>query len=394
VGERWTLIAGDVREVDLGEGFDAVLCDPPYELGFMGRAWDRSGVAFTPDTWARVLAACKPGAHLMAFGAPRNYHRLACAIEDAGWEIRDSLMWLFGSGFPKSLDVSKAIDKAAGAERQVVGRRTDRAATPKQDIRGGNYMAGVNGAIDCSAITAPATDAARQWSGYGTALKPAYEPIVLARAPLDGTVAHNATAHGCGALAIDAGRVGGRWPANVLLDEEAAAMLDAQSGTLTSGSRASGEFGMMGFGGNGVQPMLAIAGDSGGASRFFYTAKASREDRDHGLKAAPLQMRRSSMNHGNGQSDTRIDGGKTAIGRNPHPTVKPTDLIEYLARLILPPARSTPRRLLVPFAGSGSEMIGALRAGWDEVVGVELVYADLARERLTHADKAHQTALF
>jgi len=382
----WTVIAGDMRDADFGGGFDAVLCDPPYELGFMGKRWDASGVAFDPRVWARVLGACKPGAPLLAFGGTRTYHRMTCAIEDAGFEIRDCLAWLYGSGFPKSLDVSKAIDRAAGAVREVVGRGVSGSTAIWSDGGMGDFT-----------LTAPATDAARAWAGYGTALKPAFEPCVLARAPMEGTVAANVTAHGCGALAIDAGRIGvgsdktpaptrrgesaptftstetlggddtvGRWPANVLLDEQAAAMLDAQTGTLASGTRASGDYGMMGFGGNGVQTMPAITGDSGGASRFFYTSKASRDDRDHGLLRE----------------------------RNGHPTVKPTDLTEYLARLILPPRRATPRRLLVPFAGSGSEMIGALRAGWDEVVGVELVYFDLARERLTSADTAHQRHLF
>ena len=350
----WTVIAGDMRDADFGDGFDAVLCDPPYELGFMGKRWDASGVAFDSRVWARVLAACKPGAPLMAFGGTRTYHRMTCAIEDAGFEIRDCLAWLYGSGFPKSLDVSKALDRASGAD----------------------------------VITAPATDAARAWAGYGTALKPAFEPCVLARAPLDGTVANNVTAHGCGALAIDAGRIGtentqgisgksamwgdnmprvmagsenGRWPANVLLDEQAAAMLDASVDEIPS--------------------------------RFFYTSKASRDDRDHGLLRLPSTAAEQT-GRTEGSAGITAYAGATGPARNPHPTVKPTDLTEYLARLILPPRRATPRRLLVPFAGSGSEMIGALRGGWDEVVGVELVYFDLARERLTSADTAHQRNLF
>lgn len=392
----WTVIAGDVRDADFGGGFDAVLCDPPYELGFMGKRWDASGVAFDSRVWARVLAACKPGAPLMAFGGTRTYHRMACAIEDAGFEIRDCLAWLYGSGFPKSLDVSKAIDRAAGAEREVVGSK--RGVTSAETGRGmpGKATGVKQIAIDVP-ITAPATDAARAWQGYGTALKPAFEPCVLARVPLEGTVAANVTAHGCGALAIDAGRIGrdcddvsgwsitgsnasenfamsgpnyardpapdasGRWPANVLLDEQAASMLDAQTDETPS--------------------------------RFFYTSKASRDDRDHGLLRLPSTAAERT-GRTEGSAGITAYAGATGPARNPHPTVKPTDLTEYLARLILPPRRETPRRLLVPFAGSGSEMIGALRAGWDEVVGVELVYFDLARERLTSADTAHQRNLF
>lgn len=326
---RWSLIEGDVRTVDLGSGFDGVLCDPPYELGYMGRAWDRSGVSFDPQTWARILDACKPGAHMLAFGGTRTMHRITCAIEDGGWQIRDALMWLYGSGFPKSFNVSKA-------------------------------MAGEDGRLDggCVAVAERAA-----WDGYGTALKPAYEPIALARAPLVGGVVENVLKFGCGALAIDACRVGGRWPANVLLDEDADALLDAAS---------------------------SARGVSGGASRFFYTAKASREDRTHGLRHMPAVPPTEMVGRAKGPFSPR----PACRMQNPHPTVKPTDLLEYLAKLILPPRRDTPRRLLVPFAGSGSEMIAALRAGWDEVVGIEIEYAAIARERLAHADKSHQTEMF
>lgn len=256
------------------DSIDACVTDPPYHLttgkkggtglaslnpnspagraristGFMGKAWDGGDVAFRPETWAEVLRVLKPGAHFVAFGAPRNYHRMACAIEDAGFEIRDSLMWLFGSGFPKSHDVSKGIDKAAGAQREIIGDSPFAARKP-------NGSAGVNsvGLSDTagSKVTAPATAAARQWQGWGTALKPAYEPIILARKPIRGTVAGNVLAHGTGAINVDACRVGtdggttkgskpqgdgngiygaglhgaceihelnaGRWPANVLL---------------------------------------------------------------------------------------------------------------------------------------------------------------------------------
>lgn len=166
---------------------DAVVTDPPYMIDFMGKAFDTSknNIAGRVELWAEVLRVAKPGAHLLAFGGDRTHHRMMCAIEDAGWAIRTCLYWCFGSGFPKSHDVSKALDRMANAEREVVGRRTDRAATPKQDIRGGRLIGGVNGAYDGSAITAPATDAAKQWLGWGTALKPAVEIIVMARKPLD-----------------------------------------------------------------------------------------------------------------------------------------------------------------------------------------------------------------
>ena len=354
------LILGDCVSV-MSTGMDAnsvdtIITDPPYELGFMGKKWDGSCVAFNVATWQAALRVAKPGAILLAFGGTRTWHRLAVAIEDAGWEIRDTVMWLYGSGFPKSLDISKAIDKAAGAEREIVGRRTDRAATPKQDIRGGRLMNGLNGGIDCSAITAPATAAAKLWNGWGTALKPAWEPIIVAMKPLDGTFAENAQKYGVAGLNIEGGRIGtednlareqpnfnapngaiynmktgtgrngvtsipsGRFPANLILDEEAGAMLDGQSE---------------------------------GSSRFFYCAKASKSDRGEG---------------------------------NNHPTVKPRKLMEYLCKLTKTPTGGV---VLDPFAGSGSTGLGAIDAGRD-FIGIEREqeYFNIARRRLGIEDKA------
>jgi len=217
-----------------GVRVDAVVTDPPYHLtsivkrfgapnaapakdrdglykrasrGFMGKTWDGGEVAFRPETWGSIAEVMRPGAHLVACGGTRTYHRLASAIEDAGFEIRDQIGWLFGSGFPKSLDVSKSIDKTAGAERQIVGPRTDgRYAYPQQDIRNGHLIGGINGG-HVQMIERPATDAAERWQGWGTGLKPAWEPIVLARKPLIGTVAANVEAHGTGALNIDGCRI-------------------------------------------------------------------------------------------------------------------------------------------------------------------------------------------
>jgi site-specific DNA-methyltransferase (adenine-specific) len=177
---------------------DSIVTDPPYELGFMGKAWDASGIAYQVQLWAECLRVLKPGGYLLAFGGTRTYHRMAVAIEDAGFEIRDSIHWTYGSGFPKSLNVSKAIDKAAKAERKMI----------KQVKRTGKE-AGTYGAFAGNNIeTAPATKAAKQWDGWGTALKPSHEPIVVARKPLDGTVADNVQQHGTGAINIDASRIG------------------------------------------------------------------------------------------------------------------------------------------------------------------------------------------
>lgn len=182
---------------------DSVVTDPPYEIGFMAKSWDNAGIAFDPDLWRQALRVLKPGGHLLAFGATRTYHRMAVAIEDAGFEIRDSIHWIYGTGFPKSLDVAKAIDKAAGAEREVVG--------PHPYAHLNKYRTQVNTYGQATRnvdLTAPATDDARTWDGWGTALKPSHEPIVLARKPLEGTVAANVLAHGTGALNIDGARVG------------------------------------------------------------------------------------------------------------------------------------------------------------------------------------------
>ena len=329
---------------------DSIVTDPPYGLGFMGREWD----ALPPGLpWAQeCLRVLKPGGHLLAFGGTRTWHRLAVAVEDAGFEVRDSIAWMYGSGFPKSLDVSKSIDKAAGAEREVVGK-ADRKSGPGRHM---TALAGGYGESVTPDITAPATPDAERWQGWGTALKPAFEPIVVARKPLAGTVAANVLAHGTGALNIDGCRVGdevltpvvrgvsklgtfegadgnvtaertGRWPANVILDESQAAELDKQSaGTRASLPARSGPAGTGGdvYGGL-TRPEAHNYDDSGGASRFFYVAKADAAER------------------------VRIDGIA-------HPTVKPLALMRWLVRLVTPPGGT----VLEPFAGSGTTVEACL----------------------------------
>jgi site-specific DNA-methyltransferase (adenine-specific) len=285
---------------------DSIVCDPPYELGFMGKRWDASGIAYDTTLWAECLRVLKPGGHLIAFGGTRTYHRMTVAIEDAGFEIRDSVIWMYGSGFPKSLDVSKAIDKQAGIWRGRAGV----IQSENSAMSGANYERTDKGD--------PATPDAQQWHGYGTALKPAHEPAVLARKPLTGTVADNVLTWGTGALNIDGCRVeahdgyekawdkpvktnlgngsqafdtgtsaergthevdisankpvGGRWPANVILDEHAAEALDEQSGHSVSksgGKSGSNANPMSWHESNSNRPRVGHT-DSGGASRFFY----------------------------------------------------------------------------------------------------------------------------
>jgi 16S rRNA G966 N2-methylase RsmD len=427
--------------------FDAVLCDPPYGLGtreptvpeliaylqgetldtggdFMGKRWTVPSVPL----WREVFRVLKPGAPVIAFGGTRTVWLINLGLCAAGFESRDLFAWLFGSGFPKSLDVSKALDAAAGAERtDRVGRYQPPNGKPwnltSDEARS---EVGAVGHADRSASLdrfAPATPLASQWSGYGTALKPSYEPAVLARRPLDGTVAANVERWGVGALAIDASRIGtsddcarppsivmdtpaamgkglamggrghsaGRWPANVILDAEAGAALDAQSGDRPSASNDKPTGGGKIFGNGDGSPQFVngnpYRGETGGASRFMYCAKASRAERELGMEGMPLRSAADMTGSVEGQArldSPRTGAGRTSGARNHHPTVKPVDLMRYLARLIMPPS---PGRILVPFAGSGSEMIGALLAGWTDVTGIEreAEYVAIARARVALA---------
>ena len=305
---------------------DSVVTDPPYELGFMGKKWDSSGIAYDVSVWEECLRVLKPGGHVLAFGGSRTFHRMAVAIEDAGFEIRDSIAWMYGSGFPKSLDVSKAIDKKLGAEREVVGYYTvgGNALTPLKE-KGGTFGVGVASSPSGQLpITSAGSDEGKQWEGWGTALKPAFEPIVVGRKPFakGSTVAANVLEHGVGGLNIDASRIGrangdvssagnrtatfgaeetqsggdgsggwsqdsgGRWPANVILDEYSAGLLDEQSGVQKDGIATSKPNPGPGLYNGGWKAMGDIQhgfGGSGGASRFFYCAKASKRDRNEGV---------------------------------------------------------------------------------------------------------------
>lgn len=472
------LYAGDCIDVmrELSEAsVDAIVTDPPYELGFMSKSWDGTGIAYRVEMWEAALRVLKPGGHLLAFSGTRTYHRMVVAIEDAGFEIRDCIAWMYGSGFPKSLDVSKAIDKkrydrddiytvtawirsarnAAGITNRdidkafgfsgMAGHWTSSASQPavptldqvpqlldvlgvaeedvpssvrrllwdlngpkgqpgenwaRREVVGdrevpvGHAFAGATYGGDSSAkrvnVTTPATDAAREWVGWGTALKPAFEPVVVARKPLIGTVAENVQTHGTGALNINACRIAaadsfgggakatsgfvngyergegwqagsalGRWPANVALDETAASILDEQSGASTSRIGAPRSSATPGDGW-GMTRTGAEYDDTGGASRFFYTAKASRQDRNAG-----------------------------GLADNTHPTVKPTDLMRWLIRLVTPPGGV----ILDPFAGSGSTGLAA-RAENVRCILIEreAEYQTIIRDRLAQLSLFAQAA--
>ena len=369
----WEVRHGDcldgMRGLD-ANSVDAIVCDPPYGLSFMGKDWDHGvpGAAF----WAEALRVAKPGAHLLAFGGTRTFHRLACAIEDAGWEIRDCLSWLYGSGFPKSH----------------------------------------NG----------------PWGG--TALKPAWEPVIMARKPLVGTVAINFATHGTGALNVDGCRIAGakpattrgaggqngrfgpigaqgrilddgagRWPANVCLDEDAAAMLDAQSGERASTGKPGRPAkpckvvpkpGMFESFGDKQGPLYS---DTGGASRFFYCPKASRSEREAGLEGMPVreswrhnQAGRDATNPANvigAGAKARMERGEPAVRptANHHPTVKPIALMRWLCRLVTPSGGL----VLDPFTGSGTTGCAAVLEGF-RFLGFEreAEYVEIARRRIAH----------
>jgi DNA modification methylase len=410
-----TIIVGDcLQAMDLlgDESIDAVVTDPPYGIGFMGKEWDTfkpdavpsvtanrepdsdnpnlrgrkrapaaspSGVSYDEslpghrrfqewtERWAReAFRMLKPGGHILAFGAPRSYHRMACGIEDAGFEVRDSILWLFGQGFPKS-----------------------------HNLKG-------------------------EWQGWGTALKPGYEPVILARKPLIGTVAQNVTAYGTGALNIDGCRIEGipwtahdatglvaekfftkgetpiihkephalgRWPANVMHDgseEVIGAFPDApgQQGDLVGHSKGRKSKGIY-----GDMPAARDAlkrGDRGSAARFFYCAKTSKADRNEGLDEFPERVVDVLAQHRSRRMAEikRPDGATPAVGRNNHPTVKPTALMRYLCRLVTPPGGL----ILDPFMGSGSTGKAALLEGF-RFIGIEREadYAAIARARIAVA---------
>jgi DNA modification methylase len=370
------------------ESFDAIVTDPPYEIAFMGRRWDASGIAHDVDLWRECLRVLKPGGHLLAFGSPRTYHRMTSAIEEAGFEIRDSIHWIYGSGFPHGLDVSKAIDKHFGAERPVIGTRANGVGNTENSAHAWE-MGFARARTKTFAETAPATSEARTWEGWSTALKPGHEPIVVARKALNGTVAENVLQHGVGAMNIDACRIdtrsqpqkqgaftskgassipqatraagkvydSGRWPTNVIFDEAASCELDAQSGVRKSGKRYAKPRQNRG-GYTGLLPALPSGvayGDAGGASRFFYVAKPSAAERSAGLEE-----------------------------RNFHETVKPITLMRYLIRLVTPPGGT----VLDPFAGSGTTGCAAALEGMS-FVGVELNShnAEIANQRIRHWER-------
>lgn len=387
------LFQGDSREI-LTEFedclFDSVITDPPYELGFMGKTWDSTGIAYSKDFWAECLRILKPGGHLIAFSGARTYHRMTVAIEDAGFEIRDMLQWIYGAGFPKGQDISKALDKKLGVEREVIGK--------KNKLQ--SYGQGVNNVYGDGPdkghemlITAPGSEEAKQWEGWNTTLKPAHEPICFARKPIEGTMVENILKWGCGGINIDACRVpgeynsvmqktpskqfgvinddswkpskvdfpanpAGRWPSDVILGHSPdcgevcvegcpVKLLNEQSGNLINGTLKAGPRKSpktKNSYGKSTPAMEGSAGygDQGGASKYFidllpdpflYCGKATQKER----------------------------------AKSKHPTIKPLKLMSYLVKMVTPKGGLC----LDPFLGSGTTMFACIANNID-FIGIDL----------------------
>jgi len=386
---------------------DSIVSDPPYGLSFMGKGWDH-GVP-GEEFWREALRVAKPGAYLLAFGGTRTFHRLTVAIEDAGWEIRDCIMWVYGSGFPKSHNVALGIDKHLGGENR--GKAIPVASRfQASDEEEANKLT----SNPVEAYRAKSEDA-RNWEGFGTALKPAWEPVIVARKPLSGTVAENVLRYGVGGLNIDACRVAtgdsfgggakgssgfvggydtsgwtpgspkGRWPANLIHDgsEEVVGLFPAEAGSYST-TPGSGKIGVTGFSkGTGRSSGGVTTHDNsrGSAARFFYCSKANGSDRNDGCESLPPRR------HSDRPADD-LPGGDNPRNRtnnersNFHPCVKPTDLMRYLCRLVTPPGGL----VLDPFMGSGSTGKAAVLEGFN-FVGCELDpdYLEIARARIAHA---------
>jgi site-specific DNA-methyltransferase (adenine-specific) len=437
--EGSTIYNGDCLEVmDTIDkcSVDSVVTDPPYHLtsivkrfgkegsapaqfgtdgaftrtskGFMGKEWDGGDIAFQANTWRKCYELLKPGGHLIAFSGSRTYHRMAVAIEDAGFEIRDQCIWLYGSGFPKSHNIGREIDKKQGNDREVVG-----------EVRAGKNALGQDSGWNKhnNRTQIEITKGNSDWEGWGTALKPAHEPMVLARKPLsEKSVADNVMKYGTGAINIDGCRIEGqsedterkkvvrkarstdgvwtddnsgmksegseyadadprgRWPSNIMHDgsEQVQSIFPETSSTEVSRERTHKGIWSAGELAESEQLMPAY-GDQGNASRYFYCAKTSKEERNFGLHGFKNQVAVGMS----GRSDGSL--GSITMNKNVHPTVKPVELMRYLVRLVTPKGGL----VLDPFMGSGSTGMGAREEDF-RFVGIEKEeeYYEIAKARI------------
>lgn len=385
-GKNYKLYEGsmlDMLDVIEPNSIDAIVTDPPYELNFMNKGWDNSGIAFQKATWEKCLRVLKPGGYLLSFGGSRTFHRIACAIEDAGFEIRDTIMWLYGSGFPKSMNIGLAIDKKLGIDSEVIGTYKE------HDIRNNSYN---SDEASKRYFEREIKKASNEWDGWGTALKPAYEPIIVARKPCEGSCVDNVIRYGVGGINIDACRIGtdersykgmsankpegagcfrddewqpkdievtvnGRYPANVILTYDETDQTEVCGGMPCENEES--------------------------AARYYYCAKASKRDRDEGLelfeekRKAGYGYDKGYMNAGEGMFKKR-----NTQKRNTHPTVKPTDLMQYLVRLVTPSGGT----VLDPFNGSGSTGKAIAYENFDRDADYKYIGIELSEEYLAISD--------
>ena len=457
-GKNYKLYNGnmlEMLEVIAPNSIDAIVTDPPYELNFMNKGWDRSGIAFQKETWEKCLKALKPGGYLLAFGGSRTFHRIACAIEDAGFEIRDTICWLYGSGFPKSMNIGLAIDKKLGVESELGGvkpghqdfvNRTTQGHMQFEDGMSGFDRPWMHDEEKREAYhyeKLPTSEEAKRWQGFGTALKPAYEPIIVSRKPCEDTCIDNVMKYGVGGINIDECRIpleetyvyketnrkprennvftnetcgfdstenhtavanpNGRFPSNVLLTYDETDYDEVCGGMPKSGSGNNGT--PYNYAGreynnkdssmfNGDKPQApSNYNDNGSAARYFYCAKASKRDRDEGLDAFETQhvafsnQGKAELNRGNVDFSGNIDSplnafNKVQSAKNTHPTVKPTSLMGYLIRLVTPKGGT----VLDPFNGSGSTGKACMYENVDRNAGYKYIGIELTPEYLPISD--------
>lgn len=375
-----TILQGDcldkLKELE-DNSIDSIVTDPPYELGFMGKSWDNTGIANNPSMWAECLRVLKPGGHLLAFSGTRTYHRMAVAIEDAGFEVRDMIEWVYGSGFPKSLNIGKAVDKIQGNEREGTGQPQDKGIARWNKYRHGQY----------ENTEDEVTKGTSEWEGWGTALKPAHEPICMARKPLaEKTVAENVLKYGTGGINIDESRVGTG-------DDRTQGGTGGHKTQFVGGQleqkveRATGaRFPANILHDNSEEVRECFPNES---ERFFksiiYQAKASKSERNKGCEELEEKQ---TVGGGGGMGDYLEDvnsmsgkyGSEKAPNKNNHPTVKPTALMEYLIKMVTPKDGV----VLDPFAGSGSTLVAAKQNGF-QYIGIELTpeYIPIIEARLS-----------
>lgn len=407
----------DIGKVVADNSIDSIVTDPPYELDFMSKSWDRSGIAFRKETWEKFYNVLKPGGYLLAFGGSRTFHRIACAIEDAGFEIRDTIMWLYGSGFPKSMDIGKAVESklVTGSANTQEWKNLEGTKVKTGDwgvnencfrygARPSDYSA--DGHMRTEKVDYK-TEEGKKWDGWGTALKPSYEPVIVARKPCEGTCIDNVLKYGVGGMNIDECRVGdtertevtvsGRFPSNTILtyddsdyDEVCGGMpVGGKNGSITKDYRDCRGDIVYGRYSDTVRHWDAYA-DSGSASRYFYCAKASVTDREEGLESLKDGIFRRVRADKSDDNPTGLnkEGRFAPVSRkNIHPTVKPTSLMQYLIRLVTPKGGI----VLDPFNGSGSTgkavMVENRERNADyQYIGIELTdeYLPIAKGRIEY----------